>query len=196
MKITKEKLNQIIKEEIAATVEEGFFSKLFNRPDKRWAAELKKIDKAMDRAKKDSNAGDPPRYVLEAIEEIEAAMAALQGGEPNDAQIEERDNLRRELKAFRGRQEDKAAYAAAEWESNRQRGLRRSREEFERKDREAQAEREREAQFRNKRTTHRHSSAYDKYDPGDWRDGPPINIGNLEETITKALKEMLKGENR
>ena len=154
MKITKEKLNQIIKEEIEAVIDEGFLSKLFNRPDKRWAAELENIESAIYKARNGVIKGyRDPRTALEDIEKIEAKMSALLelGGEPTDAQIEERDELGRELKAFKRRQ-------IANLESDR--------DDFERAERKAAAKRaaEREAAAERRAQARRGSINHECYD--------------------------------
>jgi len=187
MKITKQKLEKIIKEELEAVVDEarrGLFGKLLGRPNKDFARQLKDFESGIDAAKN----------IVTKTQDADAAYAALQkvaknhmeapdpSGGINKAQMAQSRELWDEFNAFEkrlfGRMDQKKAEEAAKRARYRRKKIEQDRAELYRK----HAAETKGSEVGDPRKSY----AKGKFDPGDsgyhhGLKGDVTDIGRLEE---------------
>jgi hypothetical protein len=189
MKITKSKLNQIIKEELKSVIDEagrGFFGKMLGRPNKDFARRLQDFENGIDAAKN----------IITKTQDVDAAYATLQkvaknhmesadaGGGINKAQTVQSRELWDEFNAFEkrlfGRMDQKKAEEASALALRRQKRIEQDRAELYRQ----QADELEGAHLGDPRKSY----AKGKFDPGDsgyhhGLKGDVTDIGRLEEKL-------------
>jgi len=211
MKITKERLNKIIKEETDAVLSEkrGFLRKLFRMQNPNLNKYLKAYEMAIKTIKRkyenlDSNAVAGGRGSDNTVDQYEALLSDLdmardafqtyQDESGFDANQDQRE-LGRELAKNDKNLRQSIRASADEISAASYRSpvlMKHERENEERRRRWAREKEEEEARGPAYGSgSSRRGSAYDKFGQ-KWQDRNVVDISRLEETIAEALKEVLK----
>ena len=194
MNIKKSRLKAIIKEEIDSAVDEGrgMFGKMFNRPNKDIAGEMEALKAVYEKFE-----GDHGLEAQVAYDYIERALKRsgpdiFKADDAPKAQLRDLRSIRQDLTRMKNRFQRAAEKEAASYRSPVM--MKHEREEEERRRRWAREKEEEEARGPAYGSgSSKKGSAYDKFGKR-YGDGDSYDMTRLEETIAKAMKEILKGK--